>query len=620
MVARHTLVGAPTTRNLRVNFRAGPWPHGREGQREARQTPPPGNTLRTPGQIPGSYQGVAPMPERVLTGHDRAMKNHADSDDVTDAPESTPEPQHTDTENVTDAPETAPEEQTGPPEPADTQALPTDPGPADPQVSATDPGPQPRGPAPAAPPPPPTDGGFFGAVRRLGLPRTDDRWIGGVCAGLAHRIGVDPLLVRGVVAVSVLVGGFGFVFYGVAWALLPEARDGRIHLQETIAGRFDPALLGALGMVLAGLVRGNGWLWWGQEPQVFQALSWLVFFGVVVTVVVVAATASDRNNLGAPRPSPTAGYPMATPADAVYPPPSAAGWAPPPPAAGWAPPPPPVYRRNGPGRTTVGVVVALVLLATAGLMLASRAGHLDAPVALVAAGVCVVLTGLGIVVSGLRGRRSGVLGFIAIITLVVAGPWAAAEVGWRDHADRTTFMISDLSSAEAGVNADVGEIVVDLRNLPLAGPAVQPEPSPTAPDPSPSPDATEPEGTGPDSAGPDSTVPDSTEPDSTVPDVPAVPTVPAPPQRPETPAATKTIEVPVELGVGTLTIILPEGVSARVNVELGAGQVHWDISDHDTVRGASIVHSFSTDPTDYDPPLVVRVNVGVGKVTIKTGA
>ena len=150
----------------------------------------------------------------------------------------------------------------------------------------------PGGPAPA----PPTQNGFFGAMRRIGVARTDDRWIGGVCAGLAHRFGLDPLLVRALVAVSVLLGGFGLVLYGLGWALLPEARDGRIHLEETLAGRFDVALLGAVGLVFVGIGRGGTWITPWHVPGAVQGLGWLVLIGLAVALVVSAVQRSSGTN------------------------------------------------------------------------------------------------------------------------------------------------------------------------------------------------------------------------------------------------------------------------------------------------------------------------------------
>src|SRR5699024_2025569 len=84
---------------------------------------------------------------------------------------------------------------------------------------------------PSAPPPPPPSG-FFASVRRLGIWRSQDRWAGGVAAGIARRYGVDPLLVRGILVVVTMFGGLGLVLYGLGWALLPEASDGRIHLEQ----------------------------------------------------------------------------------------------------------------------------------------------------------------------------------------------------------------------------------------------------------------------------------------------------------------------------------------------------------------------------------------------------
>jgi phage shock protein PspC (stress-responsive transcriptional regulator) len=62
-------------------------------------------------------------------------------------------------------------------------------------------------------------GGFGG--KRLER-KLEGRWIAGVCAGLADYLGVDPNLVRVVLAVLVIFGGFGALVYVLAWALVPE--------------------------------------------------------------------------------------------------------------------------------------------------------------------------------------------------------------------------------------------------------------------------------------------------------------------------------------------------------------------------------------------------------------
>ena len=67
---------------------------------------------------------------------------------------------------------------------------------------------------------------FFTWVRSSGLVRGDDRWIGGVCSGIALRLGWSPTLVRALVIVCTLFFGFGAALYALGWFLMPDVRDG----------------------------------------------------------------------------------------------------------------------------------------------------------------------------------------------------------------------------------------------------------------------------------------------------------------------------------------------------------------------------------------------------------
>lgn len=70
---------------------------------------------------------------------------------------------------------------------------------------------QPMTPPPSAP-----------APKRLVRSR-DDRWIAGVCGGVAAYLGVDANLVRLVVVLGTILGmGSLAVAYLVAWILMPE--------------------------------------------------------------------------------------------------------------------------------------------------------------------------------------------------------------------------------------------------------------------------------------------------------------------------------------------------------------------------------------------------------------
>jgi len=107
---------------------------------------------------------------------------------------------------------------------------------------------------------------FFSWTAGPGLVRSDG-WIGGVAAGIAARLRIDPLIVRGIL---VVVGLFGFpvVFlYALAWAVLPDL-DGRMPLQDALRRHFEPAQVGILGLLLVGLVPlGPGLVFVGGVPQ-----------------------------------------------------------------------------------------------------------------------------------------------------------------------------------------------------------------------------------------------------------------------------------------------------------------------------------------------------------------
>ncbi|NAS11560.1 PspC domain-containing protein [Poritiphilus flavus] len=51
----------------------------------------------------------------------------------------------------------------------------------------------------------------------------DDKYIGGVCSGLEHYLGVDALWIRLAFILLALFTGFGFIAYILLWILVPEA-------------------------------------------------------------------------------------------------------------------------------------------------------------------------------------------------------------------------------------------------------------------------------------------------------------------------------------------------------------------------------------------------------------
>ncbi|MET4093138.1 PspC domain-containing protein [Arthrobacter sp. UYCu712] len=66
---------------------------------------------------------------------------------------------------------------------------------------------------------------FFSTVRGLGLNRGPQRWLGGVCGGIAAKLNVDVAFVRIAFLLFALLPGPAFVFYLAAWLVLPDQRN-----------------------------------------------------------------------------------------------------------------------------------------------------------------------------------------------------------------------------------------------------------------------------------------------------------------------------------------------------------------------------------------------------------
>jgi phage shock protein C len=63
---------------------------------------------------------------------------------------------------------------------------------------------------------------------RLMRPR-GDRWIAGVCSGLARRFGLRPGLVRLLFVLSCLLPGPQFLIYILLWVIIPSEEPGPMN-------------------------------------------------------------------------------------------------------------------------------------------------------------------------------------------------------------------------------------------------------------------------------------------------------------------------------------------------------------------------------------------------------
>lgn len=145
----------------------------------------------------------------------------------------------------------------------------------------------------------PPRGSFFDSIRDSGWYRAHPRVIGGVCSGVAARTGWDLSLVRVLTVLAAFFIPMVPLAYALGWLMLPEAQDGRIHLEEALEGRFDIAVVGGivLGLFsLSSLIPSVGFIFGGTGIGFGSFAALVVLAGMigVVLIVVNAANASNK--------------------------------------------------------------------------------------------------------------------------------------------------------------------------------------------------------------------------------------------------------------------------------------------------------------------------------------
>lgn len=326
---------------------------------------------------------------------------------------------------------------------------------------------------PPTPPAPPAS--------RPGLRRAtgDGAVLGGVAAGIARSLRIDPVLVRVAFVVLTIFGGSGLLLYLAGWLFIPpEGRD------DSAGERFfrnNNLLVITLGVVVAVLVIGPmvAWGWAGDGPGVGGA----VLLVLVVVGVVLLLRRDERPLSGADTPSPPAavsdsgppsGGDSPTPSQvsaqtAVLP----VGATPPAPPSAPAPPaaveptrpPQPPRERSVLGRLTVGVA-----LLVAGTLVALDVADVIVVEPVVVLGSALAVVALGLLVGTLVGRARGLiaLGIVLVFLLIPVG---AAPEGLRVGGGAGERLYQPLSQSELSDRYElgVGELTVDLSKLDIVG-------------------------------------------------------------------------------------------------------------------------------------------------------
>jgi signal transduction histidine kinase len=79
-------------------------------------------------------------------------------------------------------------------------------------------------------------------------------WLGGVCAGIARRYGIEPALVRLVFVVATAAGGFGIFLYALLWLVTPAGEAQRRRRLPTGRGAIEVAA--GTGLLLMSVLLG----------------------------------------------------------------------------------------------------------------------------------------------------------------------------------------------------------------------------------------------------------------------------------------------------------------------------------------------------------------------------
>ncbi len=428
---------------------------------------------------------------------------------------------------------------------------------------------------------------FFHRIRSAGAVRPDDsRWFAGVATGLARRWDLDPIFVRGIFVALAFFGGIGVVFYGLAWLLLPQ-EDGRIHLQEAMRGHFSAGFVGALLLSLTMLGGGSGpwdggWFGWGFPGS-------LILTAVVVFGIWWAAKQSSNSVPAAPTSAPTSPtYGSTSPTYGSTGP----TYAPTGPTYGSTSPAPtswPVAEkqaseaisaaeersriakarraRSKPSKMIVRLTLGIALLTAAAILVIGNANDWSKPVGLIAAASALAVIAAGVIASGLSGRRAaGLAGIGLLLAIGTLAGVGAENAGVRSGQHirvigEQTWNPRTPADAEDQFNLGVGEATLWLTDPAILRTATTADP----------------------------------------------------------------LRVQARVGVGHLTVIVPDGVTTQIDMSIGAGDVSYP--DGSTYRfdqarnGMHDAHEqrLTTGPAGQ-PRMIVDVNQGAGPLDIRTAS
>ncbi|HEX6056272.1 MAG TPA: PspC domain-containing protein [Intrasporangium sp.] len=422
--------------------------------------------------------------------------------------------------------------------------------------------------------------GLYDALRRPGIARASDgRWFAGVASGLARRLGIDPLVVRAAFILLGLLFGMGLAVYFVLWLLMPDER-GRISLEQALKyGEGHSIFL----LIVTVVVLFSGGPWFGNDQG-----GGFRFFGFAALAVgtwwfltrtdtgrdllqsapwscntpggtTQTTTPDESSSSAAGSAASTAATGRSTGNAAANA--GAAGWPPPSGSASTpvtvAVPTPPRERTRGIGFAAGLLVLGAAILTSVGVLnAAERLAWQGSNVAVAIAAGLAVL-GLGIVIAGIAGRRSGWLAPFAIVAMT-----AAVFTSVMPHGLSQPFSVGERAYEPAALTGaqtyqlGMGEMRLDLTGADYSAEGVE--------------------------------------------------------------------TVKAVVGMGEMNLVVPKGVRVTVHASGRAGEILANDSNEggaSTSRSGTILdETFTYGPETAPEEIVVDAEVGLGQITIETGA
>ncbi len=266
----------------------------------------------------------------------------------------------------------------------------------------------------------------------------DDRVLAGVCGGIARSLGIDPIIVRVIVAAFALAGGTGILAYIIAWIVVPDD-TGASALDEARHGG-NRGLKFVLAIVLAALAMG---VISSFGAGLHSSLAFLIF---IVLLIALWQAFGDRSWVGGDWSSWSR-----VSADAKHEYAQAA-------MHDWA------QSRHEP--SILGKLVWNVVVLAMGLMLVLNFANITDLPARTFLAVALAITALGLLISAFVGRARGLIALGLVLALL------AIPSGWRsstDTGDRQWAPMASSASGGAPLNYSLGAgtAILDLRALAL---------------------------------------------------------------------------------------------------------------------------------------------------------